>query len=977
MAEPTATPPPISTAQDEMVHVVSPIAGEVVRVPRSQLDAAKAQGFALAAPEQVQQRRDVEEYGGFGGMVQAGLAGAGRALTLGASDVVGRALGAGDDLEALKRVNPGSSLIGEIGGTVLGGALSGGESLAARALSAPTRAAMALGEGAGGIAAKALGEGVVSSVVRAGTEGLVFGAGQAVSEAALSDRYDKLGELLASNAGLGAMMGGGTALGLMLLGKGASALGKAARSRLSTTIADPGASALATVQAGHFGTAVADDVGVAAKMFGKASSMLGAGEADKIAGFVSTGESGARRRALALNAEKIYTSQLDEVAKSLQDVHAASDTMGSLFSGEMKREAVVRMLADSGGIDASQAAATVRAAMDEAQQMATRLGGDPVAAAAIKDLSKQIGKLERKVAADPSLVPQLDALKVSLADAQASHAGEATLSKDGLKVKSLHDEIAKARARMEAGLAAGTDDGLADAYIAADQAKRQIGNRTALLRDRGGEGLHGITPTQRATFYEMQKAYERMRPMLEDGAWGHVADAQRGINQAWSRVFEGAEEAGGSTWKRALTESFKDRSTSAFGIERSRISKTKVGEFMNGLTNPAESETWKAINQQLDDRIGFIKAAQEHLTLSPAQQALANQALKSVESAKKSLALVGETAQARAEYNALRGTSGGSIGAGLVGGAISGGSLGLGALGGAYGAVRNPVGVIEKIAAVEQLTGRSARIVRDATGLHQVAALQNMAASSAARQTNAFASIVRRGERVAEYIVPRTGLAVSSYSRIRPDRAEFERRAAMQRKLAMTPETIAKTVAHALADIAPHAPQTTAAATQALANTVAYLNAALPKLGMNGLGPPLPPSHAEQHAFVQKARAVEDPDSLFDQLGKGTVSPFAIEAVRATAPALFADAQQRAVEALADGIKDGRVPSYDDRVRLGIALDLPLDPMLEPDMMRDMQLAYAPQPPPNPAPMTQDEGAAMKRSVESSQSTTDRLGAAA
>src|SRR5689334_23663122 len=60
-------------------------------------------------------------YGGVGGAIKAGLAGAARGVTLGLSDVALRALGGKDtaiELEGLREENPGVSTLTEIGGAL-------------------------------------------------------------------------------------------------------------------------------------------------------------------------------------------------------------------------------------------------------------------------------------------------------------------------------------------------------------------------------------------------------------------------------------------------------------------------------------------------------------------------------------------------------------------------------------------------------------------------------------------------------------------------------------------------------------------------------------------------------------------------------------------------------------------------------------------------------------------------------------------
>ena len=155
-----------------------------------------------------------------------------RGGSLGLSDVALRGIGeltgkgkeTADALRALQEVNPKASLAGEIAGgiasfaiPVTGAAnvLGRGAQTAAKVLGAPTRAITALGETAAKTAVgagKAFDE--LSTLQKLGraavggtTEGMLIGAGQTLSEAALSDP-DLTVQKAIANVGLGGLFGG-------------------------------------------------------------------------------------------------------------------------------------------------------------------------------------------------------------------------------------------------------------------------------------------------------------------------------------------------------------------------------------------------------------------------------------------------------------------------------------------------------------------------------------------------------------------------------------------------------------------------------------------------------------------------------------------------------------------------------------------------------------------------------------------------
>lgn len=166
-------------------------------------------GFVPETKEEEAARLEAENYDH---PVVASLAGAARGVSMGLSDLAGRAVGLDDELEKLKKYNPKASIAGEIGGVAVGTFFEGpGALLAAGARRATT-----------GIASK-----VLAKVAAGAIEGAVYGAGQTVSEASLTQeplKASEVAEHLLANVSVGALFGGGFSLGADIAGRGASAL---------------------------------------------------------------------------------------------------------------------------------------------------------------------------------------------------------------------------------------------------------------------------------------------------------------------------------------------------------------------------------------------------------------------------------------------------------------------------------------------------------------------------------------------------------------------------------------------------------------------------------------------------------------------------------------------------------------------------------------------------------------------------------
>ncbi len=170
-------------------------------IDESQVPEALSQGFHVEGADEHAGRisHDFKEdvYGGAAGKTVAGLAGAARGLTLGASDVLGNALGGRDLLSNLQEANPTISTVGNVVGSIAPAVLTGGASLVEQGVATGAK-----------VVAK---RSISSAVAHGAAEGAIQGAGQGVSELALSDdplTMERAVSVLSSNALLGGVIGG-------------------------------------------------------------------------------------------------------------------------------------------------------------------------------------------------------------------------------------------------------------------------------------------------------------------------------------------------------------------------------------------------------------------------------------------------------------------------------------------------------------------------------------------------------------------------------------------------------------------------------------------------------------------------------------------------------------------------------------------------------------------------------------------------
>lgn len=228
------------------VEVISPD-GQKGTIPSQNAAKAFQEGYKFYSPTLKKQDELKKEYGeGVGAELAAGGLGAARGLTFGLSDQALSKLNLikPEALKAYRDLNPTSSLVGEIAGTVAPVLLSGGTGLVAKgaakalpslAMDAGIGAAKLTGAGLKGkIASKTVSK-IVENAAKAGVgsavEGALYGSGQLISEDALGDAEFNAENLLAY-AGEGALLGGVTGGSIPIIGAGAKAFGTRVRSLL-------------------------------------------------------------------------------------------------------------------------------------------------------------------------------------------------------------------------------------------------------------------------------------------------------------------------------------------------------------------------------------------------------------------------------------------------------------------------------------------------------------------------------------------------------------------------------------------------------------------------------------------------------------------------------------------------------------------------------------------------------------------------
>jgi hypothetical protein len=199
--------------------------GSIQTIEAKDLQAALDQGWTVASSQQVAAFRDQQHYADVAGQTRAAGEAALRGLTVGLSDKGLRALGvSAEDLAKRRELNPVTSTVAELAGTVAPLVLSGGAAApeeaaglasmlsgAVRTAGAAPRAIAATGHaverGLGSILGHRIAAKAVAGAGAGVVEGGLYGLGQAVSESALKD-IPLSSERIAVHVGLGALLGG-------------------------------------------------------------------------------------------------------------------------------------------------------------------------------------------------------------------------------------------------------------------------------------------------------------------------------------------------------------------------------------------------------------------------------------------------------------------------------------------------------------------------------------------------------------------------------------------------------------------------------------------------------------------------------------------------------------------------------------------------------------------------------------------------
>lgn len=655
----------------DRVNVVNERGDVVGNVAAEEVDRLPT-GLRVATPEQSDYARGAAEYGGL--INQAGAVGAGALqelvpFGLGTAAVAG--LGGADYLRNVEKYNPTAYMLGQGAGIAGQAILTGGESLAAKALSAPMRAGIGV--------ERALGGGVAGLAIGGAVEGALGGVGEGVKQVALADNpmtgEQAAAALLSGATEMGAL-GGALGGGFGLAGKALGGIGSQVGKRLP-------------------------DAGDVAAKFGDGTVMrlvdvvdasrakLGLGKRGEFKALATKGPDGISPYQLAQNLDTIRADSVDSVYRSLTAAVDGANVTRRNFTADLKREQLARV---------------IKAGNEEEVMYGVRQHyGD-----LLGDIDEMLGGAE---------VDRLDKLAKG---PRLSRKELATAFTDALKSQrdttryGMREELLELRARaaeelgsFETKFAGGAADFNIDAHTKLDKLKRDLDTLSEAARKTG-------LTTDQATAGRLRQGGNRLRAFLEDSKiWGEAGNVQRKLNAPWHDLI--------AAEKRLLPQLVDGQ-----GV----VDRAKVERFVNAYGTPNAAPLQEALQQYVEKAGAFNHASTDVLKLSPADAQTLKRAAKALQDVPETTGALDRGVRASELLEKVAGDSahsasmgrfasavGRSVGGGIgyavggIPGAIVGGSAGSESV----KAVLRPGGTLHALGAMEGLLERFTKRVNKGT----------------------------------------------------------------------------------------------------------------------------------------------------------------------------------------------------------------------------------------------------------------------
>ncbi len=901
-------------------------------------DAAKAfsSGYRIATPEDSARNSDIQskkiEADAYNAPITAAISGGMSGFTLGGSDVIGNALGAGETLSKLQENNPIASGVGNLAGTAAleyataGAAtplISAGETVKNAGVIARTGQALATPFATGGLAAK----------IAAGTgEGVLLGLGQGISEAALGDP-NEVAENLMSNVGFGAILGGATG-GLFA---GAEKLGGRlldASSRASEGIDGIVQSVAQKTAKNAIVPVISQGESKAAK--GVAKELIDDPEfrqlyynGGKEAFDKASDESVAAIKALDKDSKdtiKGLTKQLQSVDKQTQ-----ADVMSLVQDAQTDiPRALETAYQDYRGIDAQFRAAlkgedsqgvVIKQLYDKSNQftdyLKTLKGADGIEAQKLAAKYENLMNAHIPPNVSTSQLPELVTIgkEIELARDLRAAIPYGTLKEDftpgvAQKIREFRSDLDSFALKNHPvkELAATQRD--LDRYYTAYQELKKF----ALKPSSGAVVEAGKNEAKNASYFikklQLPDSREYANTVLTN-----LQEFVPELKQVQSKLATAAD-------KLQASQEFRNKLTQ-LGVDGTQVSSKDIADLATslgsmdkiegGLSKLQTLEQLKSADGSPIEKLIAIKKA----TGQPADELLKSVAENSTKFEKMS-AIMPKTLPSDMAQRFLKAATKQAVKGALGYAAGSAISPELGAVGGLIGGMTGAGGsyrTLEALTKIEQMSAKSAKAVNKAVGL-----ITKAATSDTARRITAKATMESASDRQKTF--EKRSQVLSQFSD-----PNFQ-------------SAIAKKAIGGEAGI----PNIQAAMESKVTAAGQFLASKLPQDPLKGMtlfssNTGWKPSDLQLMEFERYYDAVNKPTSVLDNLAEGTVTPQEIEAIKTVYPQMYQKLQSQVLDAIIDSGKD---LSYNRKIELSQLFEVPADISLQPAFVAAMQAQFEP-----------------------------------
>lgn len=470
----------------------------------------------------------------------------------------------------------------------------------------------------------------------------------------------------------------------------------------------------------------------------------------------------------------------------------------------------------------------------------------------------------------------------------------------------------------------------AELFGLVDDLKRQVGRARNAAQSRDAE-----------TLIENLYTSQMMEPLENAAIWGDVVTGiQRETNRTWHRFLN---------WDRDFSRMLT-REGEAIGFDRVRWDDSdKVNSYLRRVGTAANASREQIVADWIRGVDDLTANIGRYYTLPPNVRESFGRVRGALDDFRSAHAEVSRRAGILNQWDELNRSAGTGLGGILGGAAATSAVLGSGvaaaplALAGAgVSAISNPGRVATYLGSLERLSA-----AQDTTISGAISAFLRRGSRAASAAEAAAARGVTRAVRV--------GLAGASAASVEQ---RFRERARQIDEAQQDPQRTIDRIAAQTRDLSTAAPNVAASVGATVTRGQAYLAATRPqgrRLAGQLFAPATEPqpSPEQQREWLRRVEAVDDPMVVLDALREGTIDRAQVDAIRNVYPQLYARIREEALRQ----IGDAAAPlSYQDRIRLGILLDAPTDPSLEPATLATLQQTYrtagtTPQTPQNqPAP---------------------------